>query len=248
MAPAIKNLDGGNSCGLCRAARPALPATLLLAYRVGAPLRGPSTRLHCLCGREASPISPIPAAAPVCQILSWRAGAMEWVASRAFGDKAGGAVTPRRPLRSPSQPGCRHLATYCARSLPTNIGARERTRGIRTNCGPHALPPAMRASMGWRRGTAVASGWPGTRCATSLMSKIFKGQEINHHKMDHCLERRDPEFKQNIAEVLYIYREVKIIKETTATVKPSDAVAIIPSRSQAFRRPPNAPTVEVERL
>jgi hypothetical protein len=27
-------------------------------------------------------------------ILSWRAGAMDWVASRAFGDEAGGAVTP----------------------------------------------------------------------------------------------------------------------------------------------------------
>jgi hypothetical protein len=172
MAPAIKNVDGGNSCGLCRAARPALPATLLLAYRVGAPLRGPSTRLDCLCGREASPISPIPAAAPVCQILSWRAGAMEWVASRAFGDKAGGAVTPQRPLSSPSQGGCRHLATYCARSLPANIGARERTRAIRTNRGPHA-PPAGHA----REHGAERHGY-GVRLARDPLCNIFNEQDI----------------------------------------------------------------------
>jgi hypothetical protein len=41
------------------------------------------------------------------------------------------------------------------------------------------------------------------------MRRILNDQEINHHKMDHCPDRRDPEFKQNIAEVLYIYREVK---------------------------------------
>jgi hypothetical protein len=33
------------------------------------------------------------------------------------------------------------------------------------------------------------------------MGMIFNGQEINHRKMDRCLERRDAEFKQNIAEV-----------------------------------------------
>src|SRR5713101_5930427 len=43
------------------------------------------------------------------------------------------------------------------------------------------------------------------------------------------LERRDPEFKQKMAEVLCVYREVKLIKETAATEKqePSDAVAIV---------------------
>jgi len=30
------------------------------------------------------------------------------------------------------------------------------------------------------------------------------------------LERRDPEFKQKMAEVLCVYREVKLIKETAA--------------------------------
>src|SRR5208282_1753983 len=39
----------------------------------------------------------------------------------------------------------------------------------------------------------------------------------------------DPEFKQKMAEVLCVYREVKLIKETAAAAKeePSDAVAIV---------------------
>lgn len=47
--------------------------------------------------------------------------------------------------------------------------------------------------------------------------------------MRYYLERRDSEFKKRMAEVLCVYREVKIIKETAAAVKqkPSDAVAII---------------------
>ena len=41
------------------------------------------------------------------------------------------------------------------------------------------------------------------------------------------LERRDPEFKQKMAEVLWVYREVKLIKETAAKQEPNDAVAIV---------------------
>src|SRR6202040_1492668 len=49
------------------------------------------------------------------------------------------------------------------------------------------------------------------------------------HKVRYYLERRDPEFKEKMAEVLCVYREVKILKETAAGSKkePSDAVAIV---------------------
>ena len=59
--------------------------------------------------------------------------------------------------------------------------------------------------------------------------KILNEEEIKPHKVRYYLERRDPEFKKKMAEVLCIYREVKIIKETAAAAKqkPSDAVAII---------------------
>src|SRR5262245_16877114 len=59
--------------------------------------------------------------------------------------------------------------------------------------------------------------------------KILNEEEVKPHKVRYYLERRDPEFKEKMAEVLCVYREVKIIKETAAAAKqkPSDAVAII---------------------
>jgi hypothetical protein len=47
--------------------------------------------------------------------------------------------------------------------------------------------------------------------------------------MRYYLERRDQQFKQKMAEVLCVYRQVKLIKETAAAAKqkPSDAVAIV---------------------
>src|SRR5271169_8148 len=59
--------------------------------------------------------------------------------------------------------------------------------------------------------------------------KILNEQEVKPHKVRYYLERRDPEFKQKMAEVLCVYREVRLIKETAAAAKqqPSDAVAIV---------------------
>ncbi len=66
--------------------------------------------------------------------------------------------------------------------------------------------------------------------------KILNEQEVKPHKVRYCLERRDPEFKQKMAEVLCVYRQVKLIKrqvklikEATAAAKEelSDAVAIV---------------------
>src|SRR6266849_747990 len=59
--------------------------------------------------------------------------------------------------------------------------------------------------------------------------KILNEEEVKPHKVRYFLERRDPEFKQKMAEVLCAYREVKIIKEAAAASKkkPSEAVAIV---------------------
>jgi hypothetical protein len=61
--------------------------------------------------------------------------------------------------------------------------------------------------------------------------KILDEQEVKPHKVRYYLERRDPEFKEKMAEVLCVYRQVKILKESAAASKkkPSDAVAIISS-------------------
>ena len=68
-----------------------------------------------------------------------------------------------------------------------------------------------------------------SRLVQGTVCKILNEQEVKPHKVRYYLERRDPEFKQKMAEVLCVYREVKLIKETAAAAKqePSDAVAIV---------------------
>jgi transposase len=80
------------------------------------------------------------------------------------------------------------------------------------------------------RGHGPAEGHPClARLAQGTLCKILNEQEIKPHKVRYYLERRDPEFKRKMAEVLCVYREVKLIKETAAAAKrkPSDTVAIL---------------------
>ena len=71
-------------------------------------------------------------------------------------------------------------------------------------------------------GSSFGSNTTQPRLASSVCS-------MNSVKVRYYLERRDPEFEQKMAEVLCIYREVKLIKETAAAAKqkPSDTVAIV---------------------
>ena len=61
--------------------------------------------------------------------------------------------------------------------------------------------------------------------AQGTLCNILNEQEIKPHKVRYYLERRDPEFKRKMAEVLCVYREVKLIKEGAAAT--GDGVAII---------------------
>ena len=63
------------------------------------------------------------------------------------------------------------------------------------------------------------------KLAQGTLCNILNEQEIKPHKVRYYLERRDPQFKQKMAEVLCVYREVKLIKEKAASAKqkPSDA-------------------------
>lgn len=65
--------------------------------------------------------------------------------------------------------------------------------------------------------------------AQGTLCNILNEHEIKPHKVRYYLERRDPEFKRKMAEVLCVYREVKLIKEAAiaARQQPDDAVAII---------------------
>src|ERR1700745_1896394 len=60
--------------------------------------------------------------------------------------------------------------------------------------------------------------------------KILNEEEVRPHKVRYYLEKRDPAFAEKMAEVLCVYRQVKILKKAAAAPKkhkPSEAVAIL---------------------
>ena len=73
-----------------------------------------------------------------------------------------------------------------------------------------------------------AEGHP---CLANLVQgtvcKILNEEEVKPHKVRYYLERRDPEFAQKMAEVLCVYRKVKILKKEATKKKPNEAVAVI---------------------
>src|SRR5882757_8306103 len=68
-----------------------------------------------------------------------------------------------------------------------------------------------------------------SRLVQGTVCKILNEQEVKPHKVRYYLERRDPEFKQKMAEVLCVYREVKLLKKAAARSerKPNERVAIV---------------------
>jgi Homeodomain-like domain len=67
--------------------------------------------------------------------------------------------------------------------------------------------------------------------AQGTVCKILDQEEVKPHKVRYYLEQRDPDFAEKMAEVLCVYRQVKILKQAGRVSKkkerPSDAVAII---------------------
>ena len=49
--------------------------------------------------------------------------------------------------------------------------------------------------------------------ARGTASKILSAQALRPHKVKYYLERRDPEFDAKMAQVLHVYREVKLLRE-----------------------------------
>jgi transposase len=65
--------------------------------------------------------------------------------------------------------------------------------------------------------------------AQGTVCKILDQEEVKPHKVRYYLEQRDPEFAEKMAEVLCVYRKVKLLKNAAVVSKkkPSDTVAII---------------------
>jgi transposase len=65
--------------------------------------------------------------------------------------------------------------------------------------------------------------------AQGTVCKILDQDQVKPHKVRYYLEQRDPAFAEKMAEVLCVYRQVKILKEAAAAAKrkPREPVAFI---------------------
>jgi transposase len=65
--------------------------------------------------------------------------------------------------------------------------------------------------------------------AQGTVCKILDQEEIKPHKVRYYLEQRDPDFAAKMAEVLCVYRKVKILRKVAAAAKnkPKEKVAVI---------------------
>src|SRR6185369_16588459 len=65
--------------------------------------------------------------------------------------------------------------------------------------------------------------------AQGTVCKILDQEEIKPHKVRYYLEQRDPDFAERMAEVLCVYRTVKILKEAATATKQerNEQIAVI---------------------
>ena len=89
---------------------------------------------------------------------------------------------------------------------------------------------SARLLAGHAREHGPAEGHPClAHLAQGTVCKILDEEDVKPHKVRYYLERRDPEFSEKMAEVLCVYRKVKLLKKAAvrSKEKPTDAVAII---------------------
>jgi transposase len=131
---------------------------------------------------------------------------------------------PLAALDDRPRPGKEPVITAEAKAWVTNLACRKaKELGY-----PHELW-TTRLLARHAREHGPAEGHPClAKLAQGTVCKILNEPEIKPHKVRYYLERRDPEFKRKMAEVLCVYREVKLLKEAAAGKRePDDAVAII---------------------
>ncbi|MET4306185.1 hypothetical protein ABMB68_009050 [Bradyrhizobium sp. RT4a] len=94
---------------------------------------------------------------------------------------------------------------------------------IRTSCGRRGLLARHAREHGPEAGHECL-----VRLVQGTVCKLLGQEEIKPHKVRYYLENRDAEFEQKMAEALYVYREVQILKKAAARSKKSDKpVAIV---------------------
>jgi len=99
-------------------------------------------------------------------------------------------------------------------------------------CYPHELWTTRLLAAHAREHGPTAGHACLSALAQGTVCKILDAQEIKPHKVRYYLERRDPDFKEKMAEVLCVYRKVEVLKKSAAAAAkrnkpPSEEVAIL---------------------
>src|ERR1700745_559243 len=125
------------------------------------------------------------------------------------------AYGPRAALDDRPRPGKEPTITAEARAWLVSLACRKaKELGY-----PHELwTTRLLARHAREHGAAEGHSCLG-KLAQGTVCKILNEEEVKPHKVRYYLERRDPDFKEKMAEVLCVYLEVKIIKETAAAAK-----------------------------
>ena len=79
---------------------------------------------------------------------------------------------------------------------------------------PHELWTTRLLARHVRENAAAAGHACLTRLAQGTLCKILDQHDVRPHKVRYYLERRDEAFEQKMAEVLCVYREVAVLRET----------------------------------
>src|SRR5262245_12006748 len=131
---------------------------------------------------------------------------------------------PMAVLDDRPRPGKEPIITLEARAWLTSLACRKaKDLGY-----PHELW-TTRLLARHAREHGPADGHPClANLAQGTVCKILDQEEVKPHKVRYYLERRDPDFAEKMAEVLCVYRKVKLLKkEAAAKNKRNDAVAVI---------------------
>jgi len=76
------------------------------------------------------------------------------------------------------------------------------------------------------RKQATTAGHPSlSKLGRGTVSKILRGNQVQPHRIQYYLERRDPEFDAKMVQVLHVYKEVEIWREKG--VPPPDLTAVL---------------------
>jgi hypothetical protein len=118
------------------------------------------------------------------------------------------------------RPGKEPTITDCARAWVVSLACQKpKEVGY-----PHELWTTRLLARHVRENAETAGHPCLTRLAQGTVCKILDQHEVQPHKVRYYLERRDEAFEQKMAEVLCVYREVAVLRESEAV--PSN-VAII---------------------